>query len=348
MDPRDELEPALETRKATILRAIVLEYVDSAEPVGSEVLANRYSLGVKSATIRSEMSELLDLGFLRQPHTSAGRIPSDTGYRFFVNEIQSPIEVDDSSKVGVREATGQNDTLLPVLRDTVRALSRLVNSMSVATTVRELDVTVRTIVVSALGPSQVLLVLALSNGHVENRMLECPAGLTLTDVGRANELLASLVGKNIRSMTRQKTPSLEEGAPHARLVGIIWNQLRTIARSITRGKLVTDGEEFLFAQPEFRRDAGALSSLLTELIDGESLYEAISPGEGTRTVTIGTENRDKSLHQLSVIRQTFYVGNQEAGVIAVVGPTRMRYDQGIGLVNFTAKALSESLTRFLG
>ena len=338
----------LEPRKATILRAVVWEYVDTAEPVGSEILSTRYSLGVKSATIRNEMAELLDLGFLKQPHTSAGRIPSDQGYRFFVDELPPAGVMEDANRADVQSAASQNDTLVPVLRDTVRALSRLLNLLSVATTVRQLDVIIRTVVISALGPSQALLVIALSNGHVENRLIEVPVGITLTDIGRTNEVLSSLIGKNIRSLIRMKTPAVEDAGAPARLVAIVWSQLRAISRNLTRGKLVTEGEEFLFAQPEFRRDAGALSHLLTELVDGDTLYEAVNPGERAQTVTIGQENRDAKLQDLSVIRQSFYVGDQEAGVIAVIGPTRMQYNRGISLVDFTAKALTESLTRYLG
>ena len=338
----------LEPRKATILRAVVWEYVETAEPVGSEILSTRYSLGVKSATIRNEMAELLDLGFLKQPHTSAGRIPSDQGYRFFVNELPPPGVIDEANRTDVQTAASQNDTLVPVLRDTVRALSRLLNLLSVATTVRQMDVIVRTVVISALGPSQALLVIALSNGHVENRLIEVPAGITLIDIGRTNEVLSSLIGKNIRSLIRMKTPPVEDAGAPARLVAIVWSQLRAISRNLTRGKLVTEGEEFLFAQPEFRRDAGALSALLSDLVEGDTLYEAVNPGEGAQTVTIGQENRDSKMQDLSVIRQSFYVGDQEAGVIAVIGPTRMQYNRGISLVDFTAKALTESLTRYLG
>jgi heat-inducible transcriptional repressor len=346
--PKLTTSERLEPRKATILRAVVWEYVETAEPVGSEILSARYSLGVKSATIRNEMAELLDLGFLKQPHTSAGRIPSDQGYRFFVDELPPAGVIEDSNRSDVQSAASQNDSLVPVLRDTVRALSRLLNLLSVATTVRQMDVIIRTVVISALGPSQALLVIALSNGHVENRLIEVPVGITLTDIGRTNEVLSSLIGKNIRSLIRMKTPTVEDAGAPARLVAIVWSQLRAISRNLTRGKLVTEGEEFLFAQPEFRRDAGALSHLLTELVDGDTLYEAVNPGEGAQTVTIGQENRDAKLQDLSVIRQSFYVGDQEAGVIAVIGPTRMQYNRGISLVDFTAKALTESLTRYLG
>jgi heat-inducible transcriptional repressor len=117
---------------------------------------------------------------------------------------------------------------------------------------------------------------------------------------------------------------------------------------LTRGVLITEGEEFMFAQPEFNRDFNALHELLTEVVDSDVLYETVSPTEQTQVVTIGREHRHESMRQFSVVRRSYFVGDQEAGVIALVGPTRMKYERSIPVVNFTAQALSDSLTRFFG
>jgi len=338
----------LDARKQSILQAIIIEYVTGAEPVGSEALVQKYELGVKSATVRNEMAEMLDLGYLEQPHTSAGRIPSDLGYRYYVDRLIIGPSLATADKQRVREATDDGDALHELLRDTVRAMSRLTQLLGVATTIRESAVTVRTAVVSALGPSQALLVLVLSNGHVENRMIECPAGLTLDDVGKANELLNSaIVGKDLRDLSRVKAPTAGR-PPVDKLLTILWTQMRGIARERTRGTVITEGEEYMFAQPEFQRDAGTLAELIQDLTDAEFLYEAVAPTESPKQVTIGRENRQEKLHQLSVVRKSFYVGPNEAGVVALVGPTRMQYERSIPLVNYTAQALSESLTRFFG
>ncbi len=343
------MSPELDPRKQSILRAVVVEYVALAEPVGSEQLVQRYGLGVKSATVRNELAEMSELGYLEQPHTSAGRIPSDLGYRFFVDQLVVQSEVEDSTRQKVKQAAEGGDVLEGLLRDTVRALSRVTQLLGVATTVRDPGVTVRAAVVSALGPSQALMVLALSNGHVENRMIECPGGLTLVDLGKVNEALAlATVGQTLRSLSRAKAPSLQ-GSPAAEMLSTtLWTQIRAIARAGSRGVLVTEGEEFMLAQPEFQRDLTSLQALLHELADSDVLYEALAPGEEARAVTIGKENRSAPMQRLSVVRHSFFVGGTEAGVIALVGPTRMRYDRGMPLVAFTAQALSESLTRFLG
>src|SRR5579872_5234277 len=164
----------LDPRKETILRAIIIEYVGTAEPIGSEALLQRYELGVRSATIRNEMAEMSDLGYLEQPHTSAGRIPSDMGYRYYVDRLLEDRRVGETARQQVKQIASEGDALQELLRDTARILSRITRLLTVATTIRDHQVTVRNAVISALGPQQALLVLVLSNGHVENRMLECP------------------------------------------------------------------------------------------------------------------------------------------------------------------------------
>lgn len=341
--------PTLDPRQETILRAVVLEYVTAAEPVGSELLVQKYQLGVKSATVRNEMAEMLDRGFLEQPHTSAGRIPSDLGYRYYVDRLIVQRDPGEEAKQRLRDATDDGDALHALLRDTVRALSRVTFLLGVATTVRDANVTVRTAVLSALGPVQALLVLVLSNGHVENRMIECPVGLTLEDVGKANEALPLLVGgKDLRTLSKLKPPATLGNPAVDKIMGSLAVAIRAMAKSLTQGKIITEGEEFMFAQPEFHRDAGTLAELLHELTESEILYEAVSPENAVQTVTIGRENRHERMRQLSVIRQSFYVGENEAGVVALVGPTRMSYDASIPLVTYTANALSRSLTKFFG
>jgi heat-inducible transcriptional repressor len=339
----------LDRRKQTILQAIIIEYVTAAEPIGSEALVQKYELGVKSATVRNEMAEMSDLGFLEQPHTSAGRIPSDLGYRYYVDHLILARDIDESDRNKVKSVVEDGDALQVLLRDTVRALSRVTHLLGVATTVRDGQLTVRNAVISALGPRKALLVLVLSNGQVENRMLEVPPGVTLEDIGLANEILpGALIGKELKALTRLKAPTTGTNPVIDKLIGTMWTNIRAIARELTRGVLITEGEEFMYGQPEFQRDLTSLQQLIEELTETDVLYEAVSPNEPTRAVTIGRENRHAKLQQLSVVRKSFYISGQEAGVIALVGPTRMNYDRSIPLVNYTAKALGDSLSRFFG
>lgn len=342
----------LAPRQQTILRAVIIEYVRAAEPVASEQLASKYELGVKSATVRNELAEMADLGYLEQPHTSAGRVPSEKGYRFYVDHLVTRQTPKPEERQAVRNVTTDGEVLHDLLQQTTRALSQLTHLMSAATTVRDGQVTVRSAIVSALGPHQALFVLVLSNGDVENRLVECPADLTLQDVGVANEAIQrAIVGKSLRSLLRAKLP-VETPVPlpaAEQLLTSLMAVVRSVAREATRGHVLREGEEFLFAQPEYRRDAALLQELADTLQHADLIYDTLNTTtDQTGTVTIGKEHRHEKMHQLSVVRQRFYVGDKEAGTIAVIGPTRMAYDSSIPLVNFTAKALSETLSKFFG
>jgi heat-inducible transcriptional repressor len=338
----------LDLRKQTILRAVIVEYVTGAEPVGSELLVQKYGFGVKSATIRNELAEMAELGYLEQPHTSAGRIPSDLGYRFFVDRLLPEKEVEQDAKQRLNQVRDDGEVLQKLLQEATFALSRLTHLMSVATTVKDVGLTVRNAIVSALSPNQALFVLALSNGQIENRMIECPVGLNLNDIGVVNEtLLTAITGKPLRILARTKTTTLAGSPAAEKLLSLIWNQIRSISRESTRGSMVAEGEEYMFAQPEFQRDLSALTSFLDYLKSSNVLYEAVA-SPTTQPVTIGKEHKQEELHPFSVVRQSFYVGSNEAGVISLIGPTRMAYDAGIPLVSYTAKILSESLTKYFG
>jgi len=339
----------LDSRKRTILQAVIIEYVTGAEPVGSEMLVQKYSLGVKSATVRNELAEMSEMGYLEQPHTSAGRIPSDLGYRYYVDQLLEKKDPDEASKQKLGKVTEDGEVLQNLLRETTRALSRLTHLLSVATTVRDVGLTVRSALVSAVGPNQALLVLMMSNGHIENRLIECPVGLSLQDVGVANEQLQTGVSsKTLRSLVKAKTPATTGSVAADKLLATIWTQLRSIAKETTRGLMITEGEEFMFAQPEFQRDLTSLAEFIEYLNDSDTFYNALGGQPTAQAVTIGRENRHERLHQMSVVRQSFYVGENEAGVISLIGPTRMAYDAGIPLVSYTANVLSESLTKYFG
>lgn len=338
----------LDLRKQSILQAVILEYVFSAEPVGSELLVQKYHLGVKSATVRHELAEMSELGFLEQPHTSAGRIPSDLGYRYYVDRLVVPSSLEESWRSRLQSTASAGDALQNVLRDTAMALSRLTNLLTVASTYRDRDVTVKSALISAFGPQNVMLVLVLSNGAVVNQMVESPSELTIAELGHANEeVSAAIVGKPLRMLIKAKAPTT--GRPSVdRFMGTVWNSIRAQSRDLTRGFLMTQGEQYLFAQPEFQKDPALMTDLLNAFTNSDILYDAMNSTSEAQMVTIGRENKIEKLQSLSLVRASFFVGANEAGVIALVGPTRMRYETSIALVTYTARALTDALTRFFG
>lgn len=339
----------LTPRKRTILRAVIVEYVDAAEPVASETLAQKYALGVRSATIRNELAEMSELGFLEQPHTSAGRIPSDSGYRFYVDHLIEPKDLDSESKRKVKKTTADDRATQELLRATTKLLSGLTHLLSAATTVNNAELKVQHLAVSALGPEKALVVLVLANGHVENRMVACPTGLTLTQLGMLNTALEEVGGLTLRQVARLNVVAGPDADPFEQMRAATLATARAIAKDLTSGKLITEGEEFMLSQPEFQRDPSSLNQLLDALGDEGGLYDALTAGKESAApqVTIGRENRPENLRRLTVVRQHFYVGGEDAGTLAIIGPTRMDYEGATSLLNYTAQAVSETLTRLL-
>lgn len=332
----------LSRRKEQVLRAVIVEYITAAEPVASDLITQKYDLGVRSATIRNELAEITDLGLLEQPHTSAGRIPSDLGYRYYVDRLiiqRRPSE----ETLGKLEAATEEDTLRQMLGETTKALSRLTHLLVAAATVRNTQTKVRNGLLTALGPQRGLIVLVLENGLVENQMVECPEGLTLQHIGQVNEILGRILeNMTLAQLIKAKAPNVDDPVLSKTLKSV-FTALRSTARDITRGQLITEGEEYILAQPEFQRNNGGLEALLASIEDEEGMHAAVI-GEG---VTIGRENPVEKMRGLSILRKTFYVGDDEAGTIAIVGPTRLQYDRALSLLDFTAHSVSQTLTKLM-
>lgn len=337
----------LDDRQRRLLRAVIVEYVQGAEPIASELLAQKYDLGVKGATIRNELAEMSEMGYLEQPHTSAGRIPSDKGYRFYVDHLIVEKSLDETQKRLHRQTSEESEVLLDMLQEVLQILSRATQQLSVATVSRDTQLKVMTALLSAFGPTQALLVIALSNGHVENRLMECPANMTWEDIGTINEALSiNVVGKPLGHLIRTKNAVGNFNPSTEKLLGLIFQQIRTISKQLTRGKVITEGEEYLFAKPEFQRESAALTEMFHEMAENELLYESLQPK--LDFATIGKENAVEQMQKFSVLRRTYCIGDTEVGVIGLIGPTRMDYDSGLPLVNYTAQALSRSLTKYFG
>lgn len=336
----------LSSRQEQILRAVVVEYVLGVEPVPSDLIARKYELGVRSATVRNEMAEITDLGLLEQPRTSAGRVPSDQGYRYFVDRLSVKVQPTAPERNRLREASLEESTTRELVHETTKALSRLTRQLAAAVTVRDADAVVRHVAVTALGPDRALLVVVLQNGHMENRVLDIPAGWSLEDLGRANEMLGTRYGNSsLRDLARTK-PHAIVGDPTDGLMSSANQALRNIARDLTSGHVVIEGEEYFLAQPDFQAEGFDPLELMERVTDEEVMLSAVGRTDVPQAAaTIGRENVRPDFADLTVLRRSFYVGDEEAGILAIVGPRRMDYDRNLGLLDFTAVAVSQTLTK---
>ncbi|MDQ2985177.1 MAG: heat-inducible transcriptional repressor HrcA [Armatimonadota bacterium] len=338
----------LTERKQRILRAVVLEYVESAEPVGSSLLVERYEFGVGRATVRHELSEMADRGYLDQPHTSAGRIPSDVGYRYFVNRLAEPV-IDRRNQRQVAALSTNDAGPEDLLLQTCRVLSRLTEYVSIAATFSDQATQITSVEFAGITKERILMTVLFSNGMIENKVLAGRSDLTLGDLHRLSiEFSKAVSGVPVRNISRKGVPSFEPtGGPISEVATAAWKALKVVVRATTSGRVVSEGTHFLFDQPEFRQDFDTLAKIVGALEDDEVVQEALDASDASNPVTIGTENASEALHSLAIVAGRFYIGDAEAGAIAVVGPKRMRYASAVPLVATAAKALTEALTRLM-
>lgn len=342
----------LDPRKQRILQAIVQDYIATAEPVGSHVLVERYDLGVKSATIRNEMAEMSDLGYLRQPHTSAGRVPSDRGYRFFVNRLMVLSPISDFEARQAQDALRQAESELDaILRKTCQFLTQMTNLPVVVTSPEALDGTeLCQVFVSPAALDKALLVLLLSTGRTEHRLLP-ELRLAATDALLLANALNERYGNQALSLL--KDLDFEQEAPPAELIHLrpLWRrlvrELILAARSIPENlPIFFEGTQNVLVQPEFR-DVERLGQFFGMLQERAALLELLGIEAAAQgwTIQIGAEMRHPNFAALAVVSSPYYVGTRERGNIGVVGPTRMDYSRAVASVRFMAGVLTEVLTR---
>jgi len=339
----------LSQRKEAILKAVVIEHVRTAEPVGSKAIAEKYSIGIGPAMIRHELADMSERGYLEQPYTSAGRIPSDIGYRYYVDRLVEPVipqEIQKSVREALRGERGVNELLV----ETCRLLSRLTHYVAAAFALREQATTIRHVFLSGISSQKVLLTVVYGAGIVENRIIDATPDTTLRDVHYVSKVLESfLVNRPIRAISRMSAPHETSLKPSVQqLLSRAWKSIRALCSQLVSGKIVREGATFLVSQPEFRRDYDAFQKVVAILEDEQILKEALDePTDEPVAIRIGQENAVADLKHLAVITSKFYIEEREAGTIGVIGPTRMDYDSTIALVREAAKALSNAISNLL-
>ena len=338
----------LNERRRRVLSALVEEYIASATPVGSKTLVNRYELGCSPATVRNELSILEETGYVLQPHVSAGRMPTDTGYRSFVDaliESGAPTRAGESMAAMHSQAAEVDD----LMRETSVALTHLTSCLAVVLAPSVSLSCVRRIDLLSMSTRRAIFVLITSTGQVVNRSIELATEATperLAQIERA--MNAALDGKRASEIRplRDAIEMRHEADGHGAdgLVGGIIDVILESLEEADRDRLHHVGVPALLAQPEFH-DAERARPLIEFLEDSISVLEALSDAMGTHdiTVRIGRENRRTALDNVSIVA-TNYDSANGAGVVGVIGPTRMDYPRAMAAVRVVADGLTEALS----
>lgn len=344
-------------RRLKVLSAIVTDYVRTREPVGSRALVERYRLGVSPATIRNDMAVLEDEGYIHQPHTSAGRVPTEKGYRLFVDQIAriKPLSAPERAAITTL-LTGEAD-LEQVVARAVRVLARLTGQLAVVEYPSLRLTALRHLELVALGPTRVLLVIITDTGRVEQRTVVLSGeGADVVDplaLGRLRlRLNSALVGRRaaeavpiLAALSRQAP--VEERPLLAAVTSVLLDALRPDAEE----RFVVAGTANLArSTPDFSALGALLDAIeeqvvLLRLLADAAAEGARSPGapDGMR-VSIGSENRDDALAEASVVTAAYGPGGGDAVAhLGVIGPTRMDYPATMAAVRAVARYLSRFL-----
>ncbi|MEI7815144.1 MAG: heat-inducible transcriptional repressor HrcA [Coriobacteriia bacterium] len=333
----------LNERRRRVLQALVEEYIASATPVGSKTLVNRYELGCSPATVRNELSILEETGFLVQPHVSAGRMPTDTGYRSFVDDLieKGSPALQGSQATSLMHKASEVDELM---RETSVALTRLTDCLAVVLSPSVSLARVKRIDLLSMTPHRALMVLITESGQVVNRSIELAEETAPERLREVEQALNAAFDSKRAADIRPLRVALEAAHERDLLVPRVVDEILDALAEADRDRLYHVGIPALLAQPEFH-DAAQARPLIEFLEDGISVLEALSDALGNRElmVRIGHENRRAELGNMSIVAVNYGVGSAD-GVVGVIGPTRMDYSRAMAAVRVIADGLSEALT----
>lgn len=334
----------LSERRLQVLRAIVQDYVGTEEPVGSKALTERHNLGVSPATVRNDMAALEDEGYIAQPHTSAGRIPTDKGYRLFVDKLAGVKPMTAPERRAIQNFLDGAVDLDDVVARTVRLLAQLTRQVAVVQYPSLTRSTVRHVELLPLAPARVMLVLITDTGRVEQRMVDCPAPFGESSLADLRARLNSRVaGRRFTDVPKlvEDLPDAFEAEDRGTVSTVLSTLLETLVeeneeRLMIGGtaNLTRFGHDFpLMIRP-------VLEALEEQVVLLKLLGEAKDPGVMVR---IGHENAHEGLNSTSVVSVGYGSGGEAVAKLGVVGPTRMDYPGTMGAVRAVARYVGQIL-----
>jgi heat-inducible transcriptional repressor len=336
----------LTERRAAILRLIISDYVQTAQPVGSEALVARHRLELSSATIRNEMARLEDDGYISHPHTSAGRVPSDKGYRHFVQTLMGEPDLPHDEKLRILHQFHQaTSEMAEWLQLAASVLSHSVRNLAVVTAPHAGHTKVKHLELVGLHERTALLVLVTDAVKVRQQVVAFSETVGQPELTRlANRLSESWAGLPADEIARGADPATIEGT-----VATVVAEMLAEEDAAAYADSHVEGMRNVLQQPEFSRSEKFLD--LMEAVDERNLAKAIPPetvAEDGVTVIIGAENPNDQMRECSIVISSYGTPEGHKGAIAVLGPTRMHYPRAIATVRYMGDVMTEVLARLYG
>lgn len=338
----------LNERKKKILQIIIEDYISSAEPVGSRTIARKYDLGLSPATIRNEMSDLELLGYLEQPHTSAGRIPSAQAYRFYVDALIEPGTLTDNDMALIDGWYNERRRNIDdIFQSTAKILSRMTQNVSMVLTNQQTIANFCYLKFLPLDSQHAILCIVADDGSIDKNVVDIPLGMSSEEMDYlAGKMSKLLEDRNLSDISVEILQNVHTDVVEDKL---IFSSLLQAVRKMTgrrqEQKVFLGGTKQLLNQPEFR-DVERVRNLLGILEEEKVLKDLLQGGEDSGLkVTIGSENKFTGIQDCSMVQATYRLNGQIVGTMAVLGPTRMEYGKVISVMDYLHKYLKTILDK---
>lgn len=338
----------LNERKKKILQIIIEDYISSAEPVGSRTIARKYDLGLSPATIRNEMSDLELLGYLEQPHTSAGRIPSAQAYRFYVDALIEPGTLTDNDMALIDGWYNERRRNIDdIFQSTAKILSRMTQNVSMVLTNQQTIANFCYLKFLPLDSQHAILCIVADDGSIDTNVVDIPLGMSSEEMDYLAGKMSKLVeDRNLSDISVEILQNVHTDVVEDKL---IFSSLLQAVRKMTgrrqEQKVFLGGTKQLLNQPEFR-DVERVRNLLGILEEEKVLKDLLQGGEDSGLkVTIGSENKFTGIQDCSMVQATYRLNGQIVGTMAVLGPTRMEYGKVISVMDYLHKYLKTILDK---
>jgi heat-inducible transcriptional repressor len=338
----------LSQRAKQILYACITEFVATGEPVGSRTLSKRGGIDLSPASIRNVLADLEEMGFLHQPHTSAGRVPTDAAFRLFIDAMMEVRQLTDEENANILHRFSEIEPGPNFLRETGKLLSELSGAAAVVVSPRAESMTLKHLRFIRTLPGEVLAVLVMANGIVQNRFLK--ADVAENELQKVHNLLDDVIeGRTLgelRDLFERKLTSERVQADSVRRTAFELGEAALSEAADAGADVVIEGRARLLGLPEFK-DAAGLKGLVNALDEAEAivrLLDATLAAKGT-AVVVGREAGDLAGGQISIVGAAYRNQGRTAGSVGVIGPTRMDYPKVVPLVTATANAMSSLIER---
>ncbi|UJZ86390.1 heat-inducible transcriptional repressor HrcA [Heyndrickxia coagulans] len=337
----------LTDRQLLILQVIIDDFIRSAQPVGSRTLSKKNGISFSSATIRNEMADLEELGFIEKTHTSSGRVPSEKGYRYYVDHLLSPQKLGPADISQLHSIFAEKiDEMEELVKKSAQILSEMTNYTAILLGPEVKDTKLKNMQIVPLNEKTAVAIMITDTGRVENKTVSLPEGFRPGELEKMvnifNERLANVpipdledkIYKEVADILRSHTENYES---ILKTVISMFNENR-------HDKLFVGGKANILNQPEFH-DLEKVRTLFDMIEREDSFYDLVKRVPSGIHVKIGRENQISEMVDCSMITATYSIGDQPVGKIAILGPTRMEYSRVISIVDFLSHDMTNALTK---